>query len=107
MNRITHYITADDGQSPSDIEACALEMTDYLIPHSNWGEPILPALPGLEDEVDWALPPEEPDEGMARVMRGGAWTSAGKEVRSGFREGYAPSTDGKKYGVRLARDVEG
>ena len=46
MNRITHYITADDGQSPSDIEACALEMTDYLIPHSNWGEPILPALPG-------------------------------------------------------------
>jgi formylglycine-generating enzyme required for sulfatase activity len=61
-----------------------------------------------EDEYHWdptSIPPWKSDEGASRSMRGGAWTSAAKECRSGFREGYAPSSDGSKYGLRVVRAV--
>ena len=47
--------------------------------------------------------PPADEKGAPRCMRGGAWTSAAKECRSGFREGYAPSSDGAKYGLRVVR----
>ncbi len=50
--------------------------------------------------------PDDADEGASRSIRGGAWTSAGKECRSGFREGYAPNSDGAKYGLRLAHAAD-
>lgn len=31
---------------------CAEEITDYLLPHSNWGDPVLPAAPNCP-EVDF------------------------------------------------------
>lgn len=50
---------------------------------------------------DW---PEQ-TRGAPRVMRGGAFTSFGKQLRSGYRDGYAPSSSGEKYGFRLARSI--
>ena len=41
----------DGGQLASEVEACAREISDYLVPHSNWGEPILPHLPGCPNVV--------------------------------------------------------
>jgi formylglycine-generating enzyme required for sulfatase activity len=53
------------------------------------------------------IPPWTQDEGASRCIRGGAWTSSAKECRSGFREGYAPSSDGEKYGLRVAKAAGG
>ena len=39
--------------------------------------------------------------GASRVLRGGAWTSRGKQARSANRDGYPPSSSGPKYGFRL------
>ncbi len=40
--------------------------------------------------------------GAPRVLRGGAFTSGGEQVRSAHREGYPPNSDGSNYGLRLA-----
>jgi len=55
--------------------------------------------------------PREPDDGgssagVARVIRGGDFSSAAKEVRSAFREGYPPKSDESKYGLRVARRID-
>ena len=42
------------------------------------------------------------DVGVPRVVRGGSWISGGEQLRAGYRDGYAPSTDGPEYGVRVA-----
>jgi len=44
--------------------------------------------------------------GDSRVMRGGAWTSLGKQLRSGYRDGYPPGSSGEKYGFRVARTID-
>jgi sulfatase modifying factor 1 len=44
-------------------------------------------------------------EGGSRVIRGGAFTSQGKRVRSGHRDGYPPSSAGEKYGFRIAKAI--
>lgn len=41
-------------------------------------------------------------EGAARVFRGGAWLSSADQVRSAWREGYPPKSDGHEYGFRVA-----
>lgn len=43
--------------------------------------------------------------GASRVLRGGAWNSKGKQVRSAYRDGYAPASSGTKYGFRIARSI--
>lgn len=43
--------------------------------------------------------------GMPRVIRGGAWTSKGKQIRSAYRDGYPPASSGPKYGFRLAKSL--
>ena len=40
--------------------------------------------------------------GASRVLRGGAWSSKGKKIRSGSRDGYPPASSGAKYGFRIA-----
>jgi len=46
--------------------------------------------------------PGEPSEGASRVLRGGAYVSSADQVRSAWREGYPPSSDGFEYGFRVA-----
>lgn len=43
--------------------------------------------------------------GGPRVLRGGAWTTKGSELRSASREGYAPSSSGSEYGMRLVFSI--
>ena len=43
--------------------------------------------------------------GVSRVIRGGGFPSRGRQVRSGYRDGYPPGSTGEKYGLRLARSV--
>jgi len=43
------------------------------------------------------------DPGAPRVMKGGAYTSRGKQLRSAYRDGYPPNSKGSKYGFRLAK----
>ena len=43
--------------------------------------------------------------GEPRVIRGGGWPSRGKQLRSGYRDGYPPNSSGEKYGVRLAKSL--
>ena len=51
-------------------------------------------------------PTEDDSSGSSRTLRGGSFSSSGKECRSAFREGYSPNSDGTKYGLRIARAVE-
>jgi len=44
--------------------------------------------------------------GDPRNMRGGAFTSRGKQLRCGYRDGYPPSSDGPKYGLRVAKTLK-
>lgn len=46
--------------------------------------------------------PGEPSEGAPRVLRGGAFVSSADQVRSAWREGYPPKSDGTEYGLRVA-----
>lgn len=46
--------------------------------------------------------PGEPSEGAPRVLRGGAYVSSADQVRSAWREGYPPKSDGHEYGFRVA-----
>ena len=48
--------------------------------------------------------PTEP--GASRTMRGGAFTSKGKQLRSAYRDGYPPQSTGPKYGFRVARSLD-
>lgn len=48
-----------------------------------------------------AIPPSG-SEGFARVFRGGAWLSSADQVRSAWRDGYPPKSDGHEYGLRVA-----
>ncbi|MCH8149373.1 MAG: formylglycine-generating enzyme family protein [Planctomycetes bacterium] len=43
--------------------------------------------------------------GASRVLRGGAWNSKGKQVRSAYRDGYPPESSGTKYGFRIAKSI--
>jgi len=43
--------------------------------------------------------------GLSRVMRGGGFPSRGKQARSGYRDGYPPSSPGPKYGFRVAKTL--
>ena len=43
--------------------------------------------------------------GASRVLRGGAWMSKGKQLRSANRDGYPPSSSGAKYGLRLVTSI--
>ncbi len=43
--------------------------------------------------------------GRPRVIRGGAWTSKGKQIRSAYRDGYPPASSGAKYGFRIAKSI--
>ena len=43
--------------------------------------------------------------GAPRVMRGGGFPSRGRQVRSGYRDGYPPNSSGEKYGFRLAKTI--
>ncbi len=43
--------------------------------------------------------------GAPRIIRGGAWTSQGKRLRSAHRDGYPPGVNDAKYGVRLALTI--
>ena len=43
--------------------------------------------------------------GASRVLRGGAWNSKGKQVRSAYRDGYPPESSGTKYGFRIVRSI--
>lgn len=45
--------------------------------------------------------PANDSPGASRVLRGGAWSSKGKQIRSGSRDGYPPSSSGPKYGFRI------
>ena len=46
------------------------------------------------------------EPGEPRVMRGGAFTSRGKQLRSGYRDGYPPANStGQKYGFRIAKTI--
>jgi formylglycine-generating enzyme required for sulfatase activity len=51
-------------------------------------------------------PAEPPEEGDPRVFKGGAWVSPADQVRSAYRDGYPPKSDGVEYGFRVARSVE-
>ena len=47
-----------------------------------------------------------PKPGASRVMKGGAFTSRGRQLRSGYRDGYPPkASTGAKYGFRLAKSL--
>jgi len=53
----------------------------------------------------YRMAPDDPDpegEGAPRVFRGGAWLSSADQVRSAYREGYPPLSDGGEYGFRVA-----
>ena len=50
-------------------------------------------------------PKTSTDAGAPRIIRGGAWTSQGKRLRSAHRDGYPPSANDAKYGVRLALTI--
>ncbi|MCZ6697389.1 MAG: SUMF1/EgtB/PvdO family nonheme iron enzyme, partial [Planctomycetota bacterium] len=52
-----------------------------------------------------AIPANE-SPGASRVLRGGAWSSKGKQIRSGSRDGYPPSSSGAKYGFRIVRSMQ-
>jgi len=54
---------------------------------------------------DPSAPPPTLEPGTSRVIRGGAFSSRGKECRSGYRDGYPPHSTGAKYGFRVARDL--
>ncbi len=41
------------------------------------------------------------DPGASRVIRGGDFFAHGKRVRSAYRDGYPPNSEGEKYGFRL------
>ena len=55
-----------------------------------------------EDLYVTASAPPSSEKGAARVFRGGAWLSSADQVRSAWREGYPPSSDGPEYGFRVA-----
>lgn len=43
--------------------------------------------------------------GAPRVLRGGAFTSGGEQLRSAHRDGYPPKSFGSNYGLRVARSL--
>jgi formylglycine-generating enzyme required for sulfatase activity len=45
------------------------------------------------------------DPGAPRVIRGGSFESPAGLLRSGYRDGYPPSSSGPKYGMRLAKTI--
>ena len=49
--------------------------------------------------------PAKNTPGASRVLRGGAWSSKGKQTRSAYRDGYPPASSGAKYGFRIARSI--
>lgn len=59
-------------------------------------------------EDNYFIDPTSPSgvkPGGPRVLRGGAWTTKGSELRSASREGYPPSSTGSEYGLRLVFSI--
>lgn len=50
--------------------------------------------------------PKGPENGAARVFRGGGWGLAGRTCRSAFRDKYSPELNCKLMGLRLVRDAD-
>jgi formylglycine-generating enzyme required for sulfatase activity len=46
--------------------------------------------------------PTPAPEGASRVLRGGSYVASADQVRSAWREGYPPKSDGREYGLRVA-----
>jgi formylglycine-generating enzyme required for sulfatase activity len=55
-----------------------------------------------QDPYETGNAPAPKGEGAPRVFRGGAWLSSADQVRSAWREGYPPKSDGPEYGFRVA-----
>lgn len=56
-------------------------------------------------DPDGAQDPRGPQDGQAKVLRGGSWGCAGDLCRSAFRASIHPATTVDRLGVRLARSV--
>ena len=55
----------------------------------------------ITDEPD----PHGPGKTKNRILRGGSWSSAGRDCRSADRHDYAPGFEGHRVGFRLAKVV--
>ncbi len=62
-----------------------------------WCEDLYVVDPGVATDI---VPTDI--EGASRVIRGGDFSSQGKQTRSASRDGYPPSSTGTKHGFRLA-----
>ena len=77
----TFYLSLRTQLTMAEITDCAGNISDYLLPHSTWGEPILPTLPGCA-AVEFTSDEFTPHSDGWLCLQGAAGAYRARQVRA-------------------------